>query len=89
MLVAPLDVGVGLFALVPPQWRFVTSAYVIAQISVVFCVAVASRDADLAGSLGLSRQKLGRSIGLGVLLVFLGVIGCAAGAAVAPSRRRT
>ncbi|HEY4117880.1 MAG TPA: CPBP family intramembrane glutamic endopeptidase [Byssovorax sp.] len=82
LLVAPLDVGVRVFSLVPPQWRFVASAYVIAQISVVFCVSIASRDADLAASLGLSREKLGRSIGLGVL-AFLGVIGCAAGAAVA------
>src|SRR5262249_13927746 len=50
------------------------------QVSVVFCVALASRDADMAGSLGLSREAPLRSIATGVAL-YLGIVAIAAVAA--------
>src|SRR6188472_2931353 len=68
ILLPELDGVEALLTKVPRAWRVPAHVWVMAQVSIVLVAGLASRDADMAASLGLTRRRLAGALAGGVLL---------------------
>jgi membrane protease YdiL (CAAX protease family) len=68
ILLPELDAVEAVLTWIPRAWRVPAHVWVMAQVSIVLVATLASRDEDMAGSLGLTRKRLAGAFAGGVLL---------------------